>query len=298
MQSGVSPLKKQLGEYVFDSFCWSKIFKISLTFAKILKFRMATYTTEIASDKLISDNPIHQRLLKAYIAAKPWITGQLLEIGCGEGRGVEQLLPLSESYIGLDKIAEVIEMLRAKFPNVDFRKAVIPPFDGFLDESFDTIVSFQVIEHIPNDRLFLQEIYRLLKPGGKAIISTPNNSHTLSRNPWHEREYLPQELIDLAKGIFDRVEAKGIGGNEKVWAYHEANRKSVHKIMRFDVFDLQHKLPSSLLRLPYEILNRINRNSLHKKQGKSVVEITHEDYPLVDNPEEGLDLFYLLWKKE
>jgi SAM-dependent methyltransferase len=259
---------------------------------------MATYTTEIASDKLISDNPIHQRLLKAYIAAKPWISGHLLEIGCGEGRGVEQLLPLSESYIGLDKIAEVIEMLRAKFPNVDFRKAVIPPFDGFFDESFDTIVSFQVIEHIANDRLFLKEIYRLLKPGGKAIISTPNNSHTLSRNPWHEREYLPQELIDLAKGIFDRVEAKGIGGNEKVWAYHEANRKSVQRIMRFDVFDLQHKLPASILRLPYEILNRINRNSLHKNQGKSVIEITHEDYPLVDDPEEGLDLFYLLWKKD
>ena len=155
-----------------------------------------------------------------------------------------------------------------------------------------------MIEHIANDRLFLKEIYRLLKPGGKAIISTPNNSHTLSRNPWHEREYLPQELIDLAKGIFDRVEAKGIGGNEKVWTYHEANRKSVQRIMRFDVFDLQHKLPASILRLPYEILNRINRNSLHKNQWKSVVEITHEDYPLVDDPEEGLDLFYLLWKKD
>jgi hypothetical protein len=49
---------------------------------------MATYTTEIASDKLVSDNPIHQRLLKAYIAAKPWISGKLLEVGCGEGRGV------------------------------------------------------------------------------------------------------------------------------------------------------------------------------------------------------------------
>ncbi|MBC6368675.1 class I SAM-dependent methyltransferase [Algoriphagus sp. AK58] len=258
---------------------------------------MATYTTEIASDKLISDNPIHQRLLKAYIAAKPWISGDLLEVGCGEGRGVEELLPLAKTYIGLDKIGEVIAMLKGKFPGVDFRQAVIPPFEGFADESFDTIVSFQVIEHIKNDRLFLQEIYRMLRPGGKAIISTPNITHTLSRNPWHEREYKPQELIDLAKGIFDRVDAKGIGGNEKVWAYHEANRKSVQKIMRFDIFDLQHRLPASVLRMPYEILNRINRNKLHKQQGKSVVEITQEDYPLVDDPMKGLDLFYILWKK-
>ena len=258
---------------------------------------MATYTTEIASDKLISDNPIHQRLLKAYIAAKPWISGDLLEVGCGEGRGVEELLPLASSYIGLDKIGEVISMLKIKYPGVDFRQVVIPPFSEFKENSFDTIVSFQVIEHIQEDKLFLQEIYRMLKPGGKAIISTPNITHTLSRNPWHIREYKPQELINLSKGIFDQVEAKGIGGNEKVWAYHEANRKSVQKIMRFDIFDLQHKLPAAVLRMPYEILNRMNRNKLHKQQGNSVVEITHEDYPVVEDPMMGLDLFYILWKK-
>jgi SAM-dependent methyltransferase len=258
---------------------------------------MATYTTEIASDKLISDNPIHQRLLKAYIAAKPWISGDLLEVGCGEGRGVDELLPLASSYIGLDKIGEVISMLRSKFPGVDFRQAVIPPFSDFKENSYDTIVSFQVIEHIENDRLFLEEIYRMLKPGGKAIISTPNITHTLSRNPWHIREYTPQQLIDLSKGIFDQVEAKGIGGNDKVWAYHEANRKSVQKIMRFDVFDLQYKLPAAVLRMPYEILNRMNRNKLHQQRGSSVIEITHEDYPLVEDPMKGLDLFYVLWKK-
>jgi SAM-dependent methyltransferase len=204
---------------------------------------------------------------------------------------------LRSSYLGLDKIGEVIEKLKVKFPGVDFRQAVIPPFHGIENNSFDTVVSFQVIEHIPNDRLFLQEIYRVLKPGGKAIISTPNITHTLSRNPWHEREYRPHELIDLARGIFDRIEPKGIGGNEKVWAYHEANRKSVQRIMRFDIFDLQHKLPAAVLRMPYEILNRINRNKLHRQQGQSVVEISHEDYLLVDEPEKGLDLFYILWKK-
>jgi SAM-dependent methyltransferase len=258
---------------------------------------MATYTTEIASDKLVSDNPIHQRLLKAYIAAQPWISGKLLEVGCGEGRGVETLLPLAESYLGLDKIQEVIDSLKVKFPGIEFRQAVIPPFEGIDDNSFETIVSFQVIEHIPNDKLFLQEIYRMLKPGGKAIISTPNINHTLSRNPWHEREYTPQQLIALCSGIFDTVEAKGIGGNEKVWAYHDANRKSVQKIMRFDILDLQHKLPAWILRMPYEILNRMNRNKLHKEQGASVVQITHEDYPLVEDPAKGLDLFYILRKK-
>lgn len=258
---------------------------------------MATYTTEITSDKLVSDNPIHQRLLKAYIAAQPWISGKLLELGCGEGRGVETLLPLAESYLGLDKIQDVIDGLKIRFPKVGFQQAVFPPFKGIADNSFDTVVSFQVIEHIPNDRLFLEEIYRVLKPRGKAVISTPNINHTLSRNPWHEREYTPQQLIGLCASIFDSVEAKGVGGNEKVWTYHDANRKSVQKIMRFDIFDLQYKLPAAILRMPYEILNRMNRNKLHQQQGKSVVDITHEDYLIVEDPAVGLDLFYVLGKK-
>ncbi|WP_186756189.1 class I SAM-dependent methyltransferase [Echinicola salinicaeni] len=258
---------------------------------------MATYTTEIASDKLVSDNPIHQRLLKAYIAAKPLVNGELLEIGCGEGRGVEVLRENVTSYHGLDKIGEVIENLQKKYPDVVFEQAVIPPLGTVASDSFDTVVSFQVIEHIEDDRLFLEEIYRVLKPGGKAIISTPNIRHTLSRNPWHIREYTGKQLKDLCESIFDKVDAKGIGGNGKVWEYHEANRKSVQKIMRFDIFDLQYKLPAAILRMPYEILNRMNRNKLHKQGGEAVTGISHDDFLVVDHPDKGLDLFYVLGKK-
>lgn len=257
---------------------------------------MSTYTTEIASDKLISDNPIHQRLLKAYIVSKSMVSGDLLEVGCGEGRGVEVLQSEVKSYHGLDKIPEVIEQLKTRFSGATFEQAIIPPFQTLASGQFDTVVSFQVIEHIKEDRLFLEEIYRVLKPGGKAIISTPNIRQTLSRNPWHIREYTAEQLKELCEGIFDKVEAMGIGGNEKVLSYHERNRQSVNKIMRFDIFNLQYRLPAFLLRMPYEILNRMNRNKLHKQQGATVEDISAEDYLLVDHPDKGLDLFYVLWK--
>jgi SAM-dependent methyltransferase len=257
---------------------------------------MATYTTEIASDRLISDNPIHQRLLKAYIAAKPWISGKVLEVGCGEGRGVEILIEKADTYLGIDKIEEVVNRLTEKYPNADFQQAFIPPFTGIADNSFDTVVSFQVIEHIENDRLFLEEIRRVLKPGGTAIISTPNIRHTLSRNPWHIREYTARQLKELCMTIFEKVTAMGIGGNDKVWEYHEANRQSVKKIMRWDIFNLQYKLPATVLRWPYEVLNRMNRNKLHQQKGNAVTDISHEDYPLEDSPDKGLDLFFVLGK--
>lgn len=258
---------------------------------------MSTYTTEIASDQIPSDNPIHQRLLKAYIAAVPFIQGQLLELGCGEGRGVEWLAPHAERYMALDKIQEVIDRLAVKYPEVGFMQAHIPPLPREMEEQFDTIVSFQVIEHIRDDKLFLEEIYRALKPGGKAIISTPNINFTLSRNPWHEREYTPEQLTALCEKIFDKVESKGIAGNEKVMRYHEENRASVQKIMRWDVLNLQYRLPAALLRVPYEILNRRNRNKLQQGDHELVLSISHEDYRLEDDPHKSLDLYYILHKK-
>ncbi len=257
---------------------------------------MATYTTEIASDSIPSDNPIHQRLLKAYYLAKPYIKGDLLELGCGEGRGVQLLEPLANSYMALDKIQEVIDSLKAQHPTLDFRQAVFPPFEGIADNSFDSIVSFQVIEHVKEDGDFLAEIYRVLKPGGKAVLTTPNIKKTLSRNPWHVREYTATELTALAKKYFDKVEMKGVGGNEKVMTYYEENKRAVERITRFDIFNLQYRLPAPILRIPYDILNRINRNKLNTANTGLVSEISHEDYLLVDDANTALDLFLILEK--
>ena len=134
---------------------------------------MSVYTTEIASDELTSDNPIHQRLLKAYYVAQEMVGGNLLEIGCEEGRGVELLAPKSTAYTAVDKIKEVVVNLSVKHPESKFIQTNIPPLP-FEDNIFDSVVSFQVIEHIKDDATYLKEIHRVLKPGGKAYISTPN----------------------------------------------------------------------------------------------------------------------------
>lgn len=254
------------------------------------------YTTEITSEDIPSDNPIHQRLLKAYVVAEDYIQGNVLEVGCGEGRGIDRILPRATSYTAIDKIAEVIDQLKVKYPGGKFYSGNIPPLQPFGDNQFDVVITFQVIEHIQDDFNFLKEIHRVLKPGGFAIITTPNRPMSLSRNPWHIREYTGRELGDLAGKVFSRVEVKGISGNAKVMEYYERNKRSVEKITRWDFLDLQHRLPASWLRVPYEMLNRMNRNKLQNGADELVMSIRHEDYKTVESAEGALDLLVFAYK--
>jgi SAM-dependent methyltransferase len=251
---------------------------------------MSIYATEITSETEASDNPIHHRLLKAYVLAQEFITGDVLEVGCGEGRGIRWLIDKAKSFTALDKIDEALQKLRVQYPSAKFISGNFPPFAVPAD-AFDVVISFQVIEHIRDDDFFLKEIHRVLKPGGLALITTPNRPLSLTRNPWHEREYTGAELLDLSKKIFSYAHMKGITGNDKVMTYHEQNRKSVQRFTRWDILDLQHRLPASWLRMPYEVLNRMNRKTLKAGNNDLVMGITHADYVLTEDHMNCLDLF-------
>jgi 2-polyprenyl-3-methyl-5-hydroxy-6-metoxy-1,4-benzoquinol methylase len=254
------------------------------------------FTTEITSDNLTSDNPIHQRLYKAYVAVEPFVKGDVLEVGCGEGRGIDLMIPKASSFTAVDKIEEALSKLRQKYPTGKFIGTNIPPLSALADNTYDMVVTFQVIEHIENDQLFLKEIHRVLKPGGIAYVTTPNRKLSLSRNPWHVREYLAEELKKLGEKFFTSVDMKGITGNDKVMTYYQENKKSVERITRFDILDLQYRLPASILRIPYEFMNRWNRNKLQAQATGLVKDIHHTDYLVTDQAAEALDLFMICRK--
>jgi hypothetical protein len=67
-------------------------------------------------------------------------------------------------------------------------------------------------------------------------------------------------------------------------------------MMRWDIFNLQYKLPAFILRIPYEMLNRLNRNKLKAGGDELVASIHHDDYVLIDQADSALDLFLMVRK--
>jgi len=248
-------------------------------------------TAERVSHTDVSDNYVYQRSLLAYLKAAELVSGNVLEIGTGSGYGVEVLAPKADQLTTIDKFTNDIDF--SIYDNVTFRQMNVPPFKGIDDNQFDYVVSFQVIEHIEDDHAFVAEIHRVLKPGGQFIVTTPNIKMSLTRNPWHVREYTVGELDTLLREKFAEVEKLGVFGNEKIMEYYENNRKSVQKITRWDIFNLQYKLPRRVLQIPYDILNRRNRKKLVAQDNTLVASITKEDYVIRTAGEECFDLFYV-----
>ena len=253
-------------------------------------------TAERSSHLDPSENVIFQRHMIAYKQAAKLISGTVLEIGCGEGYGISELAQFSKKYIGVDKFDTFISEEIKKNNDIVFHKMEIPPLLNIEANSIDFVVTFQVIEHIQDDHYFLKEIFRVLKPGGKLLLTTPNKLMSLSRNPWHIREYTPFEMKDILSRYFAKTQVNGVYGNDLVMEYYKKNKESVKKITRFDIFNFQYILPRWILQVPYDILNRFNRKKL-KSDNENVVSLVKvDDYSILDSTENCLDYFCIATK--
>ncbi|SNR15464.1 hypothetical protein [Tenacibaculum jejuense] len=96
--------------------------------------------------------------------------------------------------------------------------------------------------------------------------------------------------------VFTTISIKGIVGNSKTDVYYKNNETSVLKILKLDIFNLHEKLPAWILKIPYELLNRMNRKKLLEQYKSEVIDMNSEDYTLHSYSEQTLDFFCVLEK--
>lgn len=75
-------------------------------------------------------------------------------------------------------------------------------------ESFDYVIAVEVLEHVEKDDLFVKEVYRVLKPKGIFLMTTPNGDWLKNINPDHKRHYKRKELHNLLSSSFDEAEVE------------------------------------------------------------------------------------------
>ena len=144
--------------------------------------------------------------LNRYAMARPYVAGKrVLDMASGEGYGSFLLRRWgAESVEGIDVDEQTVETATRLFGgdgvHYQCHTAEQLPFE---DHTFDVVCSFETIEHLDHPELFLQEIRRVLKPGGNIILSCPNDPYYYKPgepgNPFHKKQYTYFDFKQLAE---------------------------------------------------------------------------------------------------
>lgn len=133
---------------------------------------------------------------------------RILDCACGTGYGVRLLVDRGDAAaaIGIDINHQSIDYARTHH-TVDAATFICASGEALPigNHSFDIITSFETIEHVPDDEKLVSEFYRVLKPGGLLIISTPNQ-WPLADAPFHVREYDRRSFLAVLNAHFECLE--------------------------------------------------------------------------------------------
>ncbi len=123
--------------------------------------------------KIYDDAPnplirVEEPVVRAMIDASP--AGDALDAACGTGRHTVYLAERGHRVIGIDATVEMLEKARARVPGVDLRQGDLEslPLD---DASVDLAVCALALSHLPDPTKAIAELARVLRPGGRLILS-------------------------------------------------------------------------------------------------------------------------------
>jgi SAM-dependent methyltransferase len=146
-------------------------------------------------------------LLREAVRYRDWVltqfeavmTGDILEVGAGIGNFTERIADYGLRVVACEPDAALYQELRSSVSTrVNVVRARLEELDG--SERFDTVVLFNVLEHLPDQDLALRALYRLLRPGGSLCVFVPAHAvlfGSLDQQYGHLRRYSRSDVIEL-----------------------------------------------------------------------------------------------------
>ncbi len=185
---------------------------------------------ELTGERTLPDVPAENYWFRRHLAVYQWIAervgGQrVVDLACGEGYGAAVLGRRAASVVGVDANPEAFEHARLKYttPQVRFERDLVETWRG----EVDAIVFLQTIEHVQDPAALLEHFRDLLGETGRAYVTTPNlltlapPGAAHSGNPWHVREYRPEQFQALCRKHFAQADFHGV---------HHARKLRIHQI--------------------------------------------------------------------
>jgi ubiquinone/menaquinone biosynthesis C-methylase UbiE len=165
------------------------------------------------------DLPLRRSFARAEIASQD----RVLDLGCGAGDLTGDLAGMAASVVGVDVAEAALRRARRRHPGIPFLRAELDAALPLDDNAFDVVWSSEVIEHVADTARWLSEVRRVLRPGGRLLLTTPSHDRLKLVVGGLERYSAPlgdhlhlytarslrQVLVEFA---FDQVDVRGAGG--------------------------------------------------------------------------------------
>lgn len=155
----------------------------------------------------------HEVCYRLLCASVPGL--DVLEAGCGEGYGAALLTAAGARVVALDYDACATAHVRATYPELPVLRGNLVDLP-FADASFDLVASLQTIEHLWDQPGFVAECVRVLRPGGRLVLTTPNRRTFPPGNIFHTHELDARELHDLVAERARVVELAGLSHGDRL----------------------------------------------------------------------------------
>jgi 2-polyprenyl-3-methyl-5-hydroxy-6-metoxy-1,4-benzoquinol methylase len=160
----------------------------------------------IVPDLMKPTNGMLLEHIARYYFATPYVSGNVLDIACGTGYGTQMIAKLCKkeiaAVIGADNDFQAIEYAKGRYHHPSIRWIEADALDPGLPSrlgTFETILSFETIEHLDDDSLFIDHLFRMLSPGGTLILSTPfgRGRGKPTNEPFHVHQLTDTEFHEL-----------------------------------------------------------------------------------------------------